>query len=152
MQVNLRQHIQSQHKGVKFNCDKCPSKFSYKANLSKHALFKAIGRLKEHRQSIHEGKRFPCDKCDFLASYKITLNRHYKNLHKEKILIPCDFCGHKASNKFNLEKHKKRYHTQKIFKCHHCDDESESITNLWIHIENVHKDNSHHCDECSEKF
>ena len=55
----LNQHKESQHEGVRYNCDQCDYQAEPKSTL------------KLHKESKHEGVSYCCDKCDFQATKKI---------------------------------------------------------------------------------
>ena len=68
------------HEGIKFHCDQCDYKASWKACI------------KAHSNAEHEGVFYFCDQCDYKASYKRILKTHMKvehgGVHQGKRLNP----------------------------------------------------------------
>ena len=56
---------------MKFPCDQC----DYKATWKSHLL--------THIKSKHKGVKFPCDQCDYKATRKESLFKHIKSIHKQ---------------------------------------------------------------------
>ena len=85
------------HEGVKFACDQC----DYKATWKSHLL--------THIKSIHEGLKIHCDQCDYKSTGRPNLLRHIKSKH-EGYKFHCDQCDFKATGKHNLSSHIKSKH------------------------------------------
>jgi len=68
---NLKTHIESKHKGIRYTCEKC----DYKATTA--------GNLKKHVMSKHDGIKFQCMHCDYKAAQKQTLKVHITNKHEQ---------------------------------------------------------------------
>ena len=69
---------------VKYPCDQCNYKATYKSNLNTHL------------KSKHKGIKYPCEQCDYKASFKVALLTHLKSKH-EGIKYPCDQCDYTAT-------------------------------------------------------
>ena len=68
MKINFHEQVQSNHNGVKYNCEFCESKASTKGNLHWHG------------QSVHNGFRHSCE-------YKVNFKGdHHKYIQSIRIL------------------------------------------------------------------
>ena len=94
---NLKIHIESQHKGKKYQCDFCNSEYKDKSDLRKHVKGK------------HEGKTYDCNTCHNKFKQKISLDIHFKNIHLQE-KHPCDMCDYKATVKSVLTKHREGHY------------------------------------------
>ena len=65
----LHAHMQSIHKGIRYDCTKC----DYRANQK--------GNLGFHMQSVHEGIIYYCNMCNYKACQKSKLIKHKKKKH-----------------------------------------------------------------------
>ena len=129
---NLKQHIETVHKGKKFKCDYC-GKLSTKA-----------GHLRTHIKTIHEGIK--PEKNPNLFQIKVK---------KRKI---CTICG-RSCNKF--QRHMDTFHNNDSSKsikkgCHIC---GQFFHNLANHIRNIHgngskmeKNRSLPCNLCNKLY
>ena len=68
--TDLRNHIESKHEDMKFECDRC--KFTAK---SKYIVTR-------HIQFDHENIRFPCNLCEKVFTKATTLKIHIQSLHR----------------------------------------------------------------------
>jgi len=94
---NLRKHIQSVHKGVKYACTQC----DYQGTQE--------GNLKIHIQSKHEGIKYSCNQCDHQTKSQVGLKVHIQSIH-EGVKYSCNQCDHQATTKSNLKSHVKSKH------------------------------------------
>ena len=83
---DLIMHMKSEHEGVKYPCDQC----DYKATW-KHSL-------KRHFKSKHVGVKHACDQCDHKATQRSDLFIHIISEH-EGVRYSCDQCDYKAKAK-----------------------------------------------------
>ena len=88
----LKRHIQSLHKGIRYQCHQCDYKAAEKYYLRKHM------------KSIHEGILYPCNQCEYKAMERRSLKRHIEAKH-EGVRYPCPECDYKATEKGNLRRH-----------------------------------------------
>ena len=88
----LKRHIQSLHKGIRYQCHQCDYKAAEKYYLRKHM------------KSIHEGILYPCNQCEYKAMERRSLKRHIEAKH-EGVRYPCPDCDYKATEKGNLRRH-----------------------------------------------
>ena len=68
----LQQHVNSLHKGVKYNCSQCSFQSSHPGNLKSH--------VKDVHEKIND---LICDHCDLRFSQAGNLKRHVKVRHNE---------------------------------------------------------------------
>ena len=92
----LRQHIEAEHEGVRYECRQCVY------------VAKSRGTLRRHEQSAHEGVKYPCDQCTYMATAPNALKRHIQSIH-EQVKHPCDQCEHRATTPASLKLHIKVY-------------------------------------------
>ena len=73
--LDVMMQIKSTHIGdivqhIKFPCEQCDYKATFKGNLLTHI------------KSTHEGVKFPCEHCDYKATEKGSLSKHIKSIHE----------------------------------------------------------------------
>ena len=85
---NLKKHVDAEHEGITYLCDKC----DYKV--------KGMDNIKMHVASQHKRVLYSCGKCDYETTCKLTIIQHY-DIHKGI----CDKCDYKAKSKSNLKIH-----------------------------------------------
>ena len=117
----LKYHVQSVHKGIRYNCNQCDDKmFTSKCQLKRHieAIHENIryacdqcakqftdeDNLKKHIENKHEGIKYPCNHCDYQAPVKKALGIHIRSVH-EGVKHPCTLCEYKATTKPSLLRH-----------------------------------------------
>ena len=67
--INLRQHVLSKHKGVRYKCETCGKEYSQPQ------------AMKRHVRTVHGGERNACDYCDMKAIEKSYIKAHMLNKH-----------------------------------------------------------------------
>eukprot|EP00092_Neocalanus_flemingeri_P008177 GFUD01008817.1.p1 GENE.GFUD01008817.1~~GFUD01008817.1.p1 ORF type:complete len:1155 (+),score=254.55 GFUD01008817.1:150-3467(+) len=100
-QGTLFRHIQSVHRGVRFNCPYCDF-----VTIDK-------GSLKRHVNGQHEGIKHKCDFCDYENAQIGNVKKHVQTKH-QNIVYHCPYCSLEAKHKWYLEQHVKKLHGDKI--------------------------------------
>lgn len=100
-QGTLFRHIQSVHRGVKFNCPYCDF-----VTIDK-------GSLKRHVNGQHEGIKHKCDFCDYENAQIGNVKKHVQTKH-QNIVYHCPYCSLEAKHKWYLEQHVKKLHGDKL--------------------------------------
>ena len=134
-QVNEAQHDPL----VKYNCDKCHKRFSWKKLLVKHI------------KDAHDNVRNNCEKCDKTFSTKGNLNKHIKSIHAN-VRNNCDKCKKSFSSKSELKLHIQSVHEEIRHNCNMCKRFFIRKDALQLHIKNVHDHIQINCDKCDKSF
>ena len=100
-QGTLFRHIQSIHRGVRFNCSYCDF-----VTIDK-------GSLKRHINGQHEGIKHKCDFCDYENAQIGNVKKHIQTKH-QNIVYHCPYCSLEAKHKWYLEQHVKKLHGDKL--------------------------------------
>ena len=79
----VRTHIDREHKGINYPCNKC------------EFISKTKAALNTHIEGIHENIRYPCEYCDYQATTKSNLAVHIQSNEGKK--YPCQVCGYQAT-------------------------------------------------------
>ena len=66
----LKEHIRSQHEGLKQKCHLCEAEFTYD------------GALNRHIKTVHEGRRYICPVCQHVTTQRVHLRAHMRR-HKD---------------------------------------------------------------------
>ena len=132
----LKHHIDIEHVGLRFYCDKCEFKSKTKPGLDMHILSK------------HEGVRFNCDECSSSFSSESNLKTHKKR-HKS-ISIPCSHCSKVFLTVTHMTRHTKQRHSKLgRFSCDLCNFSAAASSSLRRHKEGQHEGIRYPCDECN---
>ena len=91
---HITEHKKAQHDGVKFYCDQCDFKSSWRSMLFGHV------------KAVYEGIKYNCDQCDCTAQKRLLI-RNKQHIYEE---TKCDKCEHKRPAKKNLLRHKRYKH------------------------------------------
>ena len=123
----LQTHIQSIHKGQRFQCTQCVSKFKYESGLNLH------------RKSVHEGKMFQCSHCEANFTQKGSLRDHTRSFHNhlQNGTKSTSDCILKQGN--DPKDQKKEIDDKKSFRCPACDFAATSLDYLQRHTILNHK-------------
>ena len=153
---SLNRHIQSEHKGKKYQCDSCDKEFTNSSTLWAHyrsvhegvtyecnicqSTFTQKGSLSQHIKSVHFKETCQCELCDYQAPYKHSLSTHVKNVHQKSENIKCSECN-KSMQKRSLKIHMKKFHSgeQTLYNCNVCTYQSLHQGALSTHVTNVHQ-------------
>jgi len=100
-QGTLFRHIQSIHRGVRFNCPYCDF-----VTIDK-------GSLKRHVNGQHEGIKHKCDFCEYENAQIGNVKKHVQTKH-QNIVYHCPYCSLEAKHKWYLEQHVKKLHGDKL--------------------------------------
>ena len=95
--ASLEVHVQSEHKGIRYDCSKCGK------------IFKEQSSLVDHFRAIHEGYKLRCDLCDFQTGRKQSLRYHKLKIH-EGVTYDCDECNRQFSTQQHLNRHIEHRH------------------------------------------
>ena len=93
----LKDHINTDHLGIFYECDLCPW------------TGKSAQLLSWHKTGRH-GSGFPCDQCDYVATQPTSLKTHKRVKHGSG--YPCNWpsCGYQATQPQILRQHKQAVH------------------------------------------
>ena len=149
----MKQHINSMHLGVVYDCSHCEKTFS---------------RLKAkemHIQKIHVEEKHKCTKCEFVAITKYKLQYHNKIDHEHFIVKPkkkrksfaheaplqvkqkvCKHCNFETNSSSNLKEHRLSKHVS--FFCGDCEFKTDYGTLLKQHIDKIHNGKVYQCKHC----
>ena len=113
--------------------------------LSKGAVFEII---KQTRGRIVECKMCGKKIYGYTAAYKHVLKMHKKSAAQEEYLNEisklkersCSFCGEVFIDSSSLNNHKETAHKNVDFPCPLCDYRSNNVSNLKMHVRNMHVD------------
>ena len=123
---HTKRHIERNHEGKDYLCDKCKKIFKWKTKLMSH---------NHHRHNI-------CKFCKVSFDNKQTFQQHVNSVHKEK-MIQCDICDFTAMHNYVMINH----NWDKHFRCHLCHIQFQLKLELKDHMIGVHQ-SSHFCDQC----
>ena len=133
----LKQHTESVHKGVKYQCPICGLK------VSTVSMF-------EHKRK-HKGVSFPCKSCGKEYKSRGGLNKHIET-HKGKV-YNCNICQYSSVHKDKLTRHIKSHKDPHYILCKMCDFKAKSNDYLKVHVENVHNTKEKViCIDCNKTF
>ena len=164
---DLKTHVDSKHKGIRYSCDQC----DYWA--------KQFGCLERHINLVHLNiKNYNCGQCDYRATHLGDLKKHVKSVHlkiscsRKKhhayshssnlnrhveskyngIRYSCEQCDFRTMRLNDLNWHKKSvHHIIKIYNCEKCDAMLSSSFSLKRHDNAMHKGVRYSCDHCNYK-
>ena len=92
----LRIHKEGVHEGSAFQCEYCPSKFKFKANIWNHL------------QSIHNKTVIKCKECNFVGKSKRIVDKHTKMIHDKQ--FKCGTCDFSSGYLHMVQKHVRYKH------------------------------------------
>jgi len=144
----LREHVESKHLGIRYNCDQCVTSFGSKRNLNRH--IKVTHGAPEDRIVRVKNKDFRCDMCTFTTLVSEELKMHMESLHLVEAL-ECDQCGFLTSKPEVLKTHTESKHKDETFLCDQCEYTTKRKRALKDHIEAVHL-KKFFCEICNKYF
>ena len=120
----------------------------YKCHLCEKK-FKRKGEMKRHVLHVHEGKKYICKMCPLEFGWKNKLKEHILHVHEgvDRQRGCCPHCG-KTLKKGYLNRHIQNIHKGETHKCDECNSEFSSSDNLKRHIESVHEGKRFKCEQC----
>ena len=136
----LKRHEQSQHIGIKFECNLCDMFYTRKDNLKVH--------MKIHHKIVIKNDKLKCDKCSKIFSKKSHLSRH-QSINSNM----CDICARSFCTLKQVQEHKRKLHSN--FTCIHCAQCFEDNANLKRHIQNAINEDGilkNKCKVCDARF
>ena len=175
---------------AKFVCDKCDFKTAVKINLQDHIDVKHNGikpcctycdfqtinpsLLRKHTKIIHKNGskcNLICDECSHEGKNWKDFRAHLKSSHpeyfKEKVLVgndeaiyndplkrnvKCTKCDKTFSFFQDMKKHVKAVHEGVKYNCDQCDFQSGYKNMLRNHVRKVHEHYRHKCSQCDKSF
>ncbi|KAM7349710.1 transcription factor grauzone-like isoform 2-T2 [Cochliomyia hominivorax] len=155
-EINLTRHIQNTHKYKKCHvCDVCGKKFKNKDSFQKHyashqgivepaAQCSICNRWLKNKHSlrlhrfVHEKNPTPCDVCGKIFETKHRLRKHKDYWHKSDLNLQCNFCEKVFRQERNLHEHMATHTGVQLYNCPHCQKESRSKSNMYVHIKRQH--------------
>ncbi|XP_065363944.1 transcription factor grauzone-like isoform X2 [Calliphora vicina] len=155
-EINLTRHICNMHKYTKYHvCDVCGQKYknkeSFKNHYAKHqgiiepaAQCSICNRWLKNKHSlrlhrfVHEKHTTPCDICGKVFDTKHSLRKHKSYWHKSDLNLQCSFCEKVFRQERNLQEHMATHTGVQLYKCPHCQKESRSKSNMYVHIKRQH--------------
>jgi len=133
----MRNHILSEHKGVRHKCNECNYEGKSREKLNAHMkrvhfnvqsannpfetgtghqcdrcdfrTGRGLYELNLHIQAEHEGVKHFCSQCSFSSKRKDIVQRHMKQKHLG-VVFNCDLCSYSSSWKYSLQRHVARCH------------------------------------------
>ena len=84
-------------------------------------------------------KKFKCEECDKAFPARAKLKDHVIIIHRKIKRFECHICGEKAFTKHGIKKHIERHGKGEVFKCEHCDFETDMRNQKYKHIASAHK-------------
>ena len=136
----FKEHVETNHIGIKYTCEHCGKQFQQKHNLARHV------------RTEHEGiplLKLSCDQCNFTSAYKNYLNLHIKSVHEGIRTHLCDKCDYKAATKGVLIQHIETVHEGIRYQCDQCEYKARTKGGLKKHLVNLHSGIKLHCDQCN---
>ena len=135
----LRNHIESQHLGVRYPCDLCDT------------VSTSLSSLKDHKRKHHCQKPFVikhCEYCDY--STKNSLKKHVNSVHLNIKPVQCEVCDKKLRSNIQLKLHIRSVHQKKTEQCDIC---FKYVRSLRQHKKCQHKKaNCKYCDKQFDKY
>lgn len=149
--VTQQFHIDSEHGGIKYDCDICKKSFT------------ALSYIRAHMETHHTNRqRYSCSVCGVSNITKHTLKRHHSKQN-----VVCPLCEKRFCQKIELKKHHFDVHCDGIkpprkselekkvkkFKCivDGC-NAMLSTNNRRYHMAAKHKGKTYECDICKKTF
>ena len=102
-----------------------------------HKWLKNKNSLRLHR-FVHEKHPTPCDVCGKIFDTKNSLRRHKTYWHKSDLSFYCNFCEKVFREQRNLQEHMATHTGAQLYTCPHCQKESRSKSNMYVHIKRQH--------------
>ena len=137
--IDLKQHKESTHEGVRYPCTECNSQYSEKTDLKAHIL------------AVHKGITYSCDNCDHQASSKKNLRIHRKSKH-EGVKYDCPECNHQVASSSGLRNHMQTKHGGVKYDCPECHHQAASSSGLWHHMQSKHEGVKYICTKCDQLY
>ena len=92
---NLKKHVDSEHKGIRYYCDKCPRSSKQKYNLDTHLIHQCKSLTSNSLQPEHKAHK--CNQCTFSTFKRSESKEHVANRHEWKTKSSQLYqCGHVA--------------------------------------------------------
>ena len=171
----LTWHISQSHEKHNHSCDLCSKSFGNVGALTKHVktshlgeqttliyecdicekTFSRLSNIKDHYSYIHDRRKIHfCKYCEESFSRVGTLRLHIKQKHKNGAKGK-EFCHMCDANFVKLTDHLKAFHMrEKEVDCHICNKTLANVSNLNLHLTNVHSSTSGKkvCDICFKEL
>ena len=142
----MRNHILSEHKGVRHKCNECNYEGKSREKLNAHMKRVHVG-VTSNPYAINDGTGHQCDKCEFQTSRGLyELNLHVQAEH-EGIKHYCSQCSFSSKRKDIVQRHMKQKHLGIVFRCDLC-----SYTSSWKYSLQRHVARSHGADSGIQTF
>ena len=111
-------------------------------------------KLEHHVKMNHEEPAYRCDICNKTFRYKRLYNKHIAtDIHDENGDWHCELCGYITKMRSQLNEHRRIVHeNKKLFKCEKCPAAYNTLSNLEMHVKNIHEGVKYKCDLCDESF
>ena len=132
--TKMKNHVDSKHRGVKYQCSHCEKIFNTDSTLRGH-------RIAKHgppKPMVH------CEYCEYSSTEKMLVKSHTKSVHLD-IKFQCELCDKRFTTKDGLRRHIKSFHQQMRELCDICKKYSKCVK---IHKVIQHKERQ--CPECGE--
>lgn len=92
---NLKKHVDSEHKEIRYYCDKWPRSFKQKFNLDTHLIHECKSLTSNSLQPEHKAQK--CNQCTFSTFKRSESKEHVANRHEWKTKSSQLYqCGHVA--------------------------------------------------------
>uniref|UniRef100_A0A7S1XBV5 C2H2-type domain-containing protein n=1 Tax=Compsopogon caeruleus TaxID=31354 RepID=A0A7S1XBV5_9RHOD len=141
--TNNTRETEPQDEKKPHRCQRCPSRFKRKRNLSEHVAL------------VHEKKRpFACSTCDMRFGKRSNLSKHIRIVHERQRPFSCEICGSSFGQQSNVQSHIRTVHNgERPFHCSICPMAFGQKSALTTHVRAVHRrEKPFSCNECGGAF
>ena len=133
----MRNHILSEHKGVRHKCNECNYEGKSREKLNAH-MKRVHFSVNSNPYEVNVGTGHQCDKCDFRTGRGLyELNLHMQAEH-EGIKHFCAQCPFNSKRKDIVQRHMKQKHLGVVFRCDLCSYTSSWKYSLQRHVARCH--------------
>lgn len=171
--ISIRSHYDKQHNEKSYKCSQCPfetkQQYYYNSHVKQHAKpdeecphckkmikwFSFKMHIKTHERN--DKTEYKCDVCDYRSYNHANVKRHtltrHKNPHELKTYT-CNSCDYVTVLEERLKQHKRVVHSKEgnWLTCPLCDYTTRNKSHMTRHTNDLHKEKSIQCNECSQLF
>ncbi|KAL1517642.1 hypothetical protein ABEB36_001380 [Hypothenemus hampei] len=148
---SLRKKIKVE--GNRWECKKCPEKFSTFSHLKAHRKIHSNKEQPEDHTYKFDGVQdlYICNTCSAEFQKEEEVKRHMKDLHDKE--YSCNQCSKNFKTLYEMGVHASEHNPNGLVGCPLCQFKSPKKGALLIHINYVHlKKFAHFCDKCGKGF
>lgn len=130
--TELQKHLESQHLGIKYECDVCHQLLASRSSLHTHKKrhsghtpfictqcgegYKRKTHLDGHMLRKHSSQEYQCPECSKVLKSKDGLDYHMR-YHRPASHLPCSYCARKFVTKRKLAFHINSHTGERPFQC-----------------------------------